>query len=72
MSCLGGEEEWRHPAVAPRSDGEHEFGERNRKPMLGINVVGKFVVAAVNVLDKGVPGAAYRCRAESFETARRT
>jgi hypothetical protein len=40
-----------------RSDGERQLGERSREPMPRVNVGGKFVVAAANVLDKGMADA---------------
>ena len=45
------------PSIAPRSDGGRELGERSREPKPRVNVGGKFVVAAANVLDKGMAGA---------------
>ncbi len=45
------------PSVVPGSDGVRELGERGRESMSRINVGGKFVVAAANILDKGVTEA---------------
>lgn len=45
------------PSTAARSDGERELGERSREPMPRVYVSGKFVVAAANVLDKGMADA---------------
>jgi hypothetical protein len=45
------------PSTAARSDGERELGERSRELMPRVYVSGKFVVAAANVLDKGMADA---------------
>jgi hypothetical protein len=45
------------PSVAPRSDGERELGKCSREPVPRVNIGGKFVVAAANILDKGVADA---------------
>lgn len=49
------------PPVAPGSDGECERGEGSREPMPRIDVGGKFVVAAAEVLDEGMPRADHLC-----------
>lgn len=46
-----------------------EFGEGVRNPVLRIDVGGKFVVAATQVLDENVPRADHSDRAQPFETA---
>ena len=38
-------------------DGERELGEGSCQPLLRINVGGQFVVAAANILDKGMADA---------------
>ena len=55
--------------VAPRSDGEGELGEGSREPMPGMNVGGKLVVAAAQVLDEGVPRTDHLCGPEPFQAA---
>jgi hypothetical protein len=40
--------------VVPRSDGEGEFGEGNREPMLWVLIYAEFVVATSEVLHEGV------------------
>ena len=46
-------------AVVHSSDGEGELGEGVRDPMSRIDVGGKFVMAAVEILDEGVSRADY-------------
>ncbi len=53
--------------VAPRSDGECELTEGSGEPIPGIDVGGKFVVAAAQILDEGVPRADHLCRTEPFQ-----
>jgi hypothetical protein len=53
------------------SDGERELGERSREPMPRVNVGGQFVVAAANILDKGVAEADHPYGTDLFETAHR-
>src|SRR5947209_7425866 len=55
--------------VAPRSDGEGELGEGSREPMPGMNVGGKLVVAAAQVLDEGVPRTDHLYGPEPFQAA---
>jgi hypothetical protein len=57
--------------VVLRSDGEGEFGEGAREPMLWILIHAEFVVATSKVLDEGVSGADHLGRARSFTTAHR-
>ena len=57
--------------VAPRSDGEGEFGEGRGEPMVRVEVKGEFVVAAAEVLDEGVPRTDHSRRAQPFKTAHR-
>ena len=52
-------------------DGERELGQGSCQPVLRINVGGQFVVAAANILDKGVTDADHPYRTELFETAHR-
>ena len=40
-----------------RSDGKRQLSERSHEPMPKINIGGKFVVAAANILDKGMADA---------------
>ncbi len=49
------------PPVVPSSDDECEFGEGSREAMPGVDVGGKFVVAAAKVLDEAVPRADQLC-----------
>jgi hypothetical protein len=53
--------------VVPRSDGEGEFGEGRREPLLWVEFHAEFVVAAAEVLDECVSGADHTGRAEPFE-----
>jgi hypothetical protein len=46
--CADGERVWLI-GVVPRSDGEGEFGEGRREPMLWVEFHAKFVVAAADV-----------------------
>ena len=46
-------------AAVHSSDGEDEFGEGVRDPMPRIDVGGKFVMTAVEILEKGVSRADY-------------
>jgi hypothetical protein len=55
-SCFS-EENARVTVHCDRSDGERKLGERSREPMPRVNVGGKLVVAAANILDKGMAGA---------------
>jgi hypothetical protein len=57
--------------VVPRSDGEGEFGEGRREPMLWVEFHAEFVVAAADVLDECVSGADHAGRAEPFEATHR-
>ena len=57
--------------VAPWSDGEGEFGEGRREPMLWVKLHAQFVVAAAEVLHECVSGADYPGRAELFEAMHR-
>jgi hypothetical protein len=41
----------------PCSDGEGQFGEDRREPVLRVGVHAEFVVAAAEVLDEGVSGS---------------
>ena len=54
--------------VVPRSDGEGEFGEGDREPMLWVLINAEFVVATSEVLHEGVSGADHSGRAEPFKT----
>lgn len=54
-----------------RSKGERELGERGREPVPRVNVGGKFVVAAANILDKSVTEADHPYVAELLETTHR-
>jgi hypothetical protein len=58
--------------VEPQSDGDGEFSEGRREPMLPVGIHAEFVVAAAQVLDEGVPGADHSGRAELFEAAHRS
>jgi hypothetical protein len=42
-------------AIAPRLDGEGEFGEGRHESMFRVGIRAEFVVAATDVLDEGVP-----------------
>ena len=53
--------------MAPRSDGEGEFGEGRGEPLLWVEFHAEFVVAAAEVLDDCVSGADHAGRAEPFE-----
>jgi hypothetical protein len=64
--CVGGER-IRLIGVVPRSDGEGEFSEGRREPMLWVEFHAEFVVAAADVLDECVSGADHAGRAEPFE-----
>src|SRR5947209_14463047 len=64
--CIDGER-IRLIGVVPRSDGEGEFGEGRREPMLWVEVYAEFVVAAADVLDECVSGTDHAGRAEPFE-----
>jgi hypothetical protein len=55
--------------VVPRSDGEGEFGEGDREPMLWVLIYAEFVVATSEVLHEGVSGADHSDRAQPFKTA---
>ena len=55
--CCFSEEDASVTVDCARSDGERQLGERSRKPMPSVYVSGKFVVAAANVLDKGMADA---------------
>ena len=57
--CCFSEEDASVTVDCARSDGERQLGERSREPMPGVYVSGKFVVAAANILDKGVADADY-------------
>jgi hypothetical protein len=57
--------------VVPRSDGEGEFGEGDREPMLWVLIYAEFVVATSEVLHEGVSGADHSGRAQPFKTAHR-
>ena len=52
-------------------DGERQLGQGSCQPVLRINVGGQFVVAAANILDKGVTDADHPYRTALFETAHR-
>jgi hypothetical protein len=52
-------------------DSGSEFGEGVRDPVPRIDVGAKFVVAAVEVLNKGVPCADHSGRTQLFEPAHR-
>ena len=52
-------------------DSGSEFGEGVRDPVPRIDVGAKFVVAAVEVLNEGVPCADHSGRAQLFEIAHR-
>jgi hypothetical protein len=52
--CCFGEEDASVTVDCARSDGERQLGERTREPMPRGHVGGKFVVAAANILDKGM------------------
>ena len=54
-----------------RSDGEGEFGEGGREPMLWVLIHAELVVATSEVLDEGVSGADHSGRAKLFEAAHR-
>jgi hypothetical protein len=60
---------WGAAVLGSNSGGE--FGEAVRDPVPRINVGAKFVVAAVEVLNEGVPCADHFRRAQPFETAHR-
>jgi hypothetical protein len=64
--CVDGERV-RLIGVVPGSDGEGEFGEGRREPMLWVEFHAEFVVAAADVLDECVSGADHAGRAEPFE-----
>ena len=49
------------PRLALRSDSEGELGEGRRESMPWINTKAELVVAAAEILDKGVSGADYSC-----------
>jgi hypothetical protein len=49
-------------------DGERELGERSCQPMPRGNVGGQFVVAAANILNKGMANADHPYGSELFET----
>jgi hypothetical protein len=68
--CVDGERV-RLIGVVPRSDGEGEFGEGRREPMLWVEFHAEFVVAAADVLDECVSGADHAGRAEPFEATHR-
>jgi hypothetical protein len=51
------------------SNSGSEFGEGMRDPVPRIDVGAKFVVAAVEVLNEGVPCADHSSRAQLFEPA---
>jgi len=52
-------------------DSGSEFGEGVRDPVPRIDIGAKFVVAAVEVLNEGVPCADHSGRAQLFEIAHR-
>jgi hypothetical protein len=68
--CVDGER-IRLIGVVPRSDGEGEFSEGRREPMLWVEFHAEFVVAAADVLDECVSGADHAGRAEPFEATHR-
>jgi hypothetical protein len=53
-------------AAVHSSDGEDEFGKGVRDPMPRIDVGGQFVVTAMEVLHKRMPGTDHPCRAQPF------
>src|ERR671927_950610 len=57
--------------MAPRLDGEGEFGEGRRESMFRVGIRAEFVVAAAHVLDKSVSGADHSSRAQLFKAAHR-
>jgi hypothetical protein len=69
--CCFGEEYASITVDCDSSDGERELGERSREPMPRVNVGGQFVVAAANILDKGVAEADHPYGTDLFETAHR-
>src|SRR5947209_3168984 len=69
--CVDGER-IRLIGVVPRSDGEGEFGEGRREPMLWVEFYAEFVVAAADVLDECVSGTDHAGRAEPFEATHRS
>ena len=58
-------------AVSFSSDGAGEFGEGFRDPMPWSDVKAEFVMAAVQVLDEGVPCADHSGGAKSFQATHR-
>ena len=54
-------------AVSFSSDGAGEFGEGFRDPMPWSDVKAEFVMAAVQVLDEGLPCADHSGGAKSFQ-----
>ncbi len=54
--CVDGKRAVR-ATLAPRSDGEGEFGEDCGEPLAWVNIQAEFVVAATEVLHERVPGA---------------
>src|SRR5947209_12027391 len=70
-NCCFGEEYASITVDCDSSDGERELGERSREPMPRVNVGGQFVVAAANILDKGVAEADHPYGTDLFETAHR-
>jgi hypothetical protein len=57
--------------VVLRSDGEGEFGEGGREPMLWVLIHAELVVATSEVLDEGVSGVDHPGGAKLFEAAHR-
>ncbi len=58
-------------SVVPRLDGEGEFGEGGREPMLWVLLHAEFVVATSEVLDEGVASADHPSQAQSFKATHR-
>ena len=68
--CVNGGWAWQGRVVL-RSDGEGEFGEGGRVPMLWVLIHAELVVATTEVLDEGVSGADHPGGAKLFEAAHR-
>ncbi len=56
-------------SVVLRLDGEGEFGEGGREPMLWVFLHAEFVVATSEGLHEGVSSADHSGRAQPFKTA---
>jgi hypothetical protein len=69
--CCFGEEDASATVDCAGSDGKRELGECSCQPMPRGNAGGQFVVAAANILDKGVADADHSYRPELFETTHR-